>query len=130
VNNPIEAVSQWRGGALRPLCIFDAQRSTYKDKVTDTMAWSDIPTCKESGVDVEYQMLRGVFMPGGVTEEQVAFYVDLFKKMQETPDWQEFMNKGAFNQTTMTGPEFTSWLEKNEKLHEELMSEAGFLAKK
>ena len=26
VNNPIEAVSQWKAGALRPLCIFDAKR--------------------------------------------------------------------------------------------------------
>ena len=24
VNNPIEAVAQWRGGKLRPLCVFDA----------------------------------------------------------------------------------------------------------
>ena len=129
VNNPIEAVSQWRGGTLRPLCIFDAQRSTYKDKVTDTMAWSDIPTCKESGTDVEYQMLRGIFMPGGATPDQVAFYIELFKKLQATPDWQEFMNKGAFNQTTMSGAEFKTWLEKNEKLHTDLMTEAGFLAK-
>jgi tripartite-type tricarboxylate transporter receptor subunit TctC len=129
VNNPIEAVSQWRGGALRPLCIFDEQRSTYKDKVTDTMAWSDIPTCKESGADVEYQMLRGIFMPGGATPDQVAFYLDLFKKLQATPDWQDFMNKGAFNQTTMAGPEFKTWLETNEKLHKDLMTEAGFIEK-
>ena len=45
VNNPIEAVSHWRAGALRPLCVFDKQRMNYTDKVTDTMAWSDIPTC-------------------------------------------------------------------------------------
>ena len=25
VNNPIEAVAQWRGGKLRPLCVFDCQ---------------------------------------------------------------------------------------------------------
>jgi len=129
VNNPIEAVSQWRGGALRPLCIFDGQRSTYKEKVTDTMAWSDVPTCKESGADVEYQMLRGIFMPGGATPDQVAYYIELFKKLMATDDWKDFMDKGAFNQTSMTGDEFKSWLEKNEKLHTELMTEAGFLAK-
>ena len=28
VNTPIEAVAHWRAGALRPLCIFDAKRST------------------------------------------------------------------------------------------------------
>ena len=35
VNNPIEAVAHWRGGKLRPLCVFDAKRMPYKDKVTD-----------------------------------------------------------------------------------------------
>ena len=50
VNNPIEAVAQWRAGQLRPLCVFDDKRMPYKAKVTDTMSWGDIPTCKESGV--------------------------------------------------------------------------------
>src|SRR4051812_42468204 len=57
VNNPIEAVAQWRAGNLRPLCVFDAKRMPYKDKITGDMAWGDIPTCKEAGVDVEYTML-------------------------------------------------------------------------
>ena len=32
VNNPIEAVAQWRAGALRPLCVFDDTRMPYKEK--------------------------------------------------------------------------------------------------
>jgi tripartite-type tricarboxylate transporter receptor subunit TctC len=129
VNNPIEAVAQWKAGALRPLCIFDAKRSIYTGKVTSSQGWNDIPTCKESGLDVEYQMLRGIFMPSGVTEEQTAYYVELFKKVTATDDWKKFMEDGAFNQTVMTGPEFRSWVERAEKLHTELMREAGFLAK-
>jgi putative tricarboxylic transport membrane protein len=128
VNNPIEAVSQWKGGNLRPLCIFDTKRSTYTEKVTTDMAWSDIPTCKESGVDTEYQMLRGIFTSPGATPEQVAFYVGLFKKISETPDWQKFMADGAFNQTSMSGDEFKKWLEAAETRHQALMKEAGFLA--
>jgi putative tricarboxylic transport membrane protein len=128
VNNPIEAVSQWKAGALRPLCLFDGKRSVYKDKVTSTMAWSDIPTCREAGVDTEYQMLRGIFMAPGVKQEHVAYYVDLFKKVMATEDWKNFMEQGAFNQTFMAGDEFKQWLEKAEKLHHDLMKEAGFLA--
>jgi tripartite-type tricarboxylate transporter receptor subunit TctC len=128
VNNPIEAVSQWKAGALKPLCIFDAKRSIYTDKVTATMAWSDIPTCKEGGVDTEYQMLRGIFMPPGVKPEQVAYYVDLFKKVMATDDWKRFMQDGAFNQTFMTGDAFKTWVAANDQRHHELMKEAGFLA--
>ena len=130
VNNPIEAVAQWRAGKLRPLCLFDDHRLPYKAKVTDTMSWGDIPTCKESGVPTDYVMLRGIFMAPGVTPEQTAFYVDLLKKVRETPEWKEFMEKGAFNTTSLTGPEFRTWLEKAEAMHSQLMTEAGFMAKK
>ena len=34
VNNPIEAVAQWRAGSLRPLCVFDDKRMPYKQKMT------------------------------------------------------------------------------------------------
>ncbi len=129
VNNPIEAVAQWRGGALRPLCVFDDTRMPYKTKVTADMSWNDIPTCKESGVAMDYVMLRGIFMAPGVTPDQVAFYVDLFKKVRETAEWKDFMEKGAFNQTFMAGPEYVKWVEAAEKTHQDLMKEAGFLAK-
>jgi len=129
VNNPIEAVAQWRAGQLRPLCVFDEHRMPYKAKVTDTMSWGDIPTCKESGVPTDYVMLRGIFMAPGVTPEQTAFYVDLLKKVRETPDWKDFMEKGAFNTTSMSGAEYRAWLEKAEAMHKQLMTEAGFLAK-
>ena len=128
VNNPIEAVAQWRGGQLRPLCLFDTKRSSYTAKVTKDMAWSDIPTCKESGVDVDYLMLRGIFMPGGVTAEQSQFYVDVLKKVRDTPEWKKFMEDGAFNTTALTGKEYADWVAKEDKRHYELMKEAGFLA--
>ena len=129
VNNPIEAVAQWRAGKLRALCVFDDHRMPYKEKVTDSQSWGDIPTCKEAGVPTDYVMLRGIFMAPGVTPEQTAFYVDLLKKVRETPDWKDFMEKGAFNTTTMSGAEFRAWLEKAEATHKQLMTEAGFLAK-
>lgn len=129
VNNPIEAVAQWRAGKLRPLCVFDDVRMPHKDKVTETMSWYDIPTCTEAKVPTDYVMLRGIFMAPGVTPDQVAFYVDLLKKVRDTPDWKDYMEKGAFNTTSMTGPEFRKWLESAEALHKQLMTEAGFIAK-
>jgi len=129
VNNPIEAVAQWRAGSLRPLCVFDDARMPYKEKVTATQSWNDIPTCAEAGVKTDYTMLRGIFMPPGVTAEQTAFYVELMKKVRATPDWKDYMEKGAFNQTAMSGPEYTQWLTTAEAAHRTLMTEAGFLAK-
>ena len=73
-------------------------------------------------------MLRGIFMPAGVEQEHVDFYVDLFEKVRETPEWQDFMSKGAFNTTFMTGDEYKEWVAQTAELHQNLMAEAGFLA--
>ncbi len=39
------------------------------------------------------------------------------------------MEKGAFNTTAISGAEYRKWLEANEALHKQLMTEAGFMAK-
>ena len=130
VNNPIEAVAHWRGGNLRPLCVFEQKRLPYKEKVTKDMSWADIPVCKEAGLDVDYLMLRGIFMPPGVKPEHVQYYVDLFKKVMGTPEWKKLMEEGAFNTTALTGKAYAEWVAKEEKRHMELMKNAGFLAAK
>jgi putative tricarboxylic transport membrane protein len=128
VNNPIEAIAQWRGGEIRPLCVFDSKPLDYHDKIAGDKSWSDVPTCKSQGLDIEYLMLRGIFMAPGATSDQTNFYIDLMKKVRETPEWKELMQNGAFNQTFMTGAEHTKWLEAEEKKHRELMKDAGFMS--
>ena len=130
VNNPIEAVAQWRGGNLRPLCVFDQKRLPYKNKVTDRMSWADIPVCKEVGLDVDYLMLRGIFMAPGVSQDHVQYYVDLFKKVMATPEWQKLMEEGAFNKTALVGKEYADWVAREEARHVSLMKAAGFIAGK
>ena len=129
VNNPSENVAQWRAGQVRALCVFSEQRMAHKAKVAGNLAWSDIPTCKESGVDFQYQMLRAIMMPPGVTPDQVAFYANLMKKVVAAPEWKEYMEKNALKETFLTGKDFTQFLEKDEAFHKKLMAEAGFLAK-
>jgi tripartite-type tricarboxylate transporter receptor subunit TctC len=128
VNNPIEAESHWRSGALRPLCVMDKERLPYKAKLTTTQSWYDVPTCASAGLPVEYLMLRGIFMPPGVTPDQVKYYLDLFQKVRALPEWKDFMEKGAFKQTFMSGDAYVDWLGKNEQAHRVLMKEAGFMA--
>jgi len=129
VNNPSENLEVWRAGQVRALCVFDKERISYKTKVTETQAWSDIPTCKEEGLDMQYLMLRAMFLPGKVTAEQTAFYVDLFKKVTQTPEYKEYMEKQALKPVFMTGPEMLKFLEADDALNKELMTEAGFVAK-
>jgi putative tricarboxylic transport membrane protein len=129
VNNPNEAVSHWRGGKLRPLCVFDGKPMPYKEAIADGKSWADIPTCKSQGLNMEYLMLRGIFMSPGATKDQVDYYVELFKKVRATPEWDDLMKQGAFNTTFMTGADYVKWVDAAEKEHVQLMKDADFLAK-
>ena len=128
VNNPSENLEVWRAGQVRPLCVFSKERIGYKNKVTDTMSWNDIPTCKDEGVDVSYQMLRAMFLPGGVKPEETAFYVDLFKKITQTQEYKDYMEKQALKPVWMTGNEMLKFLEEDDALNKGLLTEAGFVA--
>lgn len=127
-NNPAEEIANWRGGSTRPLCIFSTEKLPYQEKVTAELGWSDIPTCASEGLDVSYQMLRGFFMPGGVTPEQQAYYADLFKKVAENQEWKDYMARNALIPDFREGKEFVTFLEGDETKHQMLLSKAGFLA--
>ena len=128
VNNPSENLEVWRAGQVRPLCVFSRERIQYKNKVTDTMSWNDIPTCPAEGLDVTYQMLRAFFLPGKVTPEQTAFYVDLMKKITQTGEFKDYMEKQALKPVFLTGNDMLKFLEQDDKLNTSLMTEAGFVA--
>ena len=129
VNNPSENLEVWRAGQVRALCVFDKERIAYTAKVTATQSWHDIPTCKEEGLDVQYLMLRAIFLPGKVTPEQQAFYVDLFQKVTQTPEYKEYMEKQALKPIFLTGKDMQQFLEEDDTLNKSLMTEAGFVAK-
>src|SRR6266699_1415120 len=128
VNNPSENLEVWRAGQVRALCVFDKERISYKTKVTDTQSWNDVPTCKEEGLDIQYLMLRAMFLPGKVTPEQQAFYVDLFQKVTQTPEYKDYMEKQALKPIFLTGNDMLKFLEEDDALNKSLMTEAGFVA--
>ncbi len=122
VNNPIEAVGQWEGGRLRPLAIFAANRSPFAK-------WKDVPTMKELGVPIEYQMLRGVFGPPDMPAEAVAFYQDVFRKVLDTKEMADFIELGSYDKAFLTGAEFARWLEQKDATVRRLMEKGGLVEK-
>ena len=64
-----------------------------------------------------------------MSKDVVDYYVGVLTKVRETPEWKDFMAKGAFNQSFMTGDEFKKWLTDASAQHQQLMDKAGFLHK-
>jgi len=123
VNNPIECVSHWKAGRVRPLAVFDTTRLSVGE-------WKDIPTVKEAlGVDVNYLMLRGIFGAPNMPKDAVDWYVSFLKKISETPEWKKYMEDGALKPAFASGAEYVKWVEENEQLHKDLMAKGGLLKK-
>ncbi len=121
VNNPIECVSHWKAGRVRPLAVFDTARLPVGE-------WKDIPTIKEAlGVDVNYLMLRGLFGAPNMPKDAVDWYIGFLKKISETPEWKKYMEDGALKPAFASGAEYVKWVEENEQLHKDLMAKGGLL---
>ena len=123
VNNPIECVSHWKAGRVRPLAVFDAARIPDAE-------WKEIPTVKEAlGLDIQYNMLRGIFGAPNMPKDAVEWYVGFLKKVYETPEFKDYLGKGALKPAFASGAEYVKWVEGAEQLHKDLMTKGGLLKK-
>lgn len=123
VNNPSEQVSHWRAGNVRPLAVIAHQRIPLP-------MWDKIPTLKEAtGVDLEYTMFRGILAPPGISKEVQDGYVALFKKVTETKDWKDYLEKYALSGSFLSGPELVKWLGEKEASTKAAMEKGGMLKK-
>lgn len=123
VNNPIECVSHWKAGRVRPLAVFDQERIAVPE-------WKDIATVKEAlGTDIHYLMLRGIFGAPDMPKDALAWYVDFLRKVTETARWKKYMQEAALKPAFTSGPEYVKWIQDNEALHRDLMAKGGLLKK-
>jgi len=130
VNNPSESLGQWRGGTQRPLCAFSPKRLPQGPKVTATEGWSDVPTCVEQGLAIsQYEQPRTVWLPGKVNGDQAAFYVDLMKKVQATPEWKDYIEKTSQVDTFLTGSAFEAFIKEDLTHLKQVAGEQGWLVK-
>ena len=128
VNNPSESIGQWKGSTQRPLCVFKKEQLPKGPKVTADQSWSDIPTCASTGIEVpEYSQPRTVWLPGGVTPDQVAFYVDLLKKVEATPEWAEYIQRTSQTSVLWSGAEFKKFIDEDLARSRKVATEQGWL---
>jgi putative tricarboxylic transport membrane protein len=88
VNNPAEQNEFWRAGNTKPIVQFTDER---------TEAFPDVPTAKELGHDVVYYMQRSINGPPGMSEEARDWYVQLFKTLYESQEWQDYCQSEGLN---------------------------------
>jgi putative tricarboxylic transport membrane protein len=130
VNNPSESVGSWRAGKVRALCVFSTQKLPAGPKITETLSWGDIPTCKDTGIAVEsFTQPRVVWMTGKVPADAQKYFVDLMKKVSETPEWKEYIDKTSQTSRYIGGADFKDFVDKDHARMRAVFEEQGWLVK-
>ncbi|WP_419898838.1 Bug family tripartite tricarboxylate transporter substrate binding protein [Roseomonas sp. USHLN139] len=128
VNNPSESIGGWRGGQVRPVCVFAPQRLPASAPVHNGVGWGDIPTCAEQGINItEYRMPRTVFLPPRVPENVAAYYAEVMKKVFDTPEWKEFTERTLQTARFLGAEEMRALMTKEEAASRALFQELGWL---
>jgi putative tricarboxylic transport membrane protein len=70
----------------------------------------DVPTLKESGIDVELYNWRGVFAPPGIQPAHRQALTDLVDRMYKSSQWQDEMKKRDWLGTWQPGIEFEAYI--------------------
>ncbi|WP_152044685.1 Bug family tripartite tricarboxylate transporter substrate binding protein [Aureimonas psammosilenae] len=98
-----EFESQIKAGTLRLLALTSAER----------LPGVDAPTLKESGLDVVLQNWRMVAAAPGITDEQKAAITADVKKMVDSKEWQDVLQRNGWDNAYLEGDAFKAELAKN-----------------
>jgi tripartite-type tricarboxylate transporter receptor subunit TctC len=118
VNNPSEALGFYQAKTVRPLVAFTPER---------IKAFPDTPTARELGHDLVYFMQRSVIAPPGVAKDVQAFYVGVFRKVHESPEWVKYTSEKALDRAFLTGDELTKFFVGEREMHRKLLKALGEL---
>ncbi len=116
VNNPSEALGFYESGDVIPLVAFTDERLPM---------FPDVPTLKETGSDFSYFMQRSVVGAPGMSDEALAYYTDLFNKVYESADWQEYKSSKSLMGDFMAGDDLTSYWTTQRDRHQSILKSSG-----
>jgi len=127
-NNPSESTGGWRGGQVRPVCVFRREPLPAGPRVTEAQSWSDIPPCAAQGITVdEFRMPRTVFLPPAVPPGAQSFWADVMRKVSETPEWQDYIQRTSQTAALLSPDQMRALMQTEERAARELYGPEGWL---
>ena len=114
VNNPSEGLGLYQQKKLRPLCAFlpDSPKGG---------AYQGLATCKSQGIAIDdYFIVRMIVGAPGMTQSQQQFWIDVFKKVYDSADWQKFMSDNALQPDFRSGVELRQLISQYQQLHQDI----------
>ena len=116
VNNPSEAGGFYRAKKVRALAALTESRLAN---------YPDVPTMRELGHDLVYTMQRSVVGPPNMPADATAYFIEVFRKVSESKEWQEYTTRDELDRAFLAGAELQSYLLKEREAHRKLLISMG-----
>ena len=116
VNNPSEALGFYEAGTVVPLASFTDKRLPM---------FKDTPTFKELGKNFEYYMQRSIVGAPGMSKGAQAYYMEMLKKVYNTPEWQDYMKKKSLQGELLQGDALMAYWKREYARHHEMLMKMG-----
>jgi tripartite-type tricarboxylate transporter receptor subunit TctC len=116
VSSIAAASGQIKAGKLRPLASFGAKRAA---------SLPDVPTLKESGIDVEFSLWVGLFAPKGTPDPVVARLREATREAVATPQFAATIKGIGDEVAYLDQPEFAKFWDEDAKRVESAVHSIG-----
>lgn len=84
---------------------------------------SQLPTCRELGIDAGFITWRGIFGPADMPEYAVVYWENILKEMSETKEWQVICKKYGWTMEYKNHEEFAEFLEQVNEEYKDLLAD-------
>lgn len=112
-----EGRAMMEAGRVKALAVLDSKRNP---------AFPDIPTAKEAtGVEVVGGTWRGLIGPEGMNQEATKTLEAAAKKVYDSKNFQDFMNKQGYGMEFKDSAEFTTFIKEQSDNYHQLIDELG-----
>ena len=114
-----EILGQVQAGRMRPLTVMSPHRLGG--------VLTDVPTARESGVDVDWVTWRGFFVPGNISNERYREWVDLFTRLAQAPEWEAARKANRWEPYVLLGDDFDAFVKQQVRDFREMSREIGLI---
>jgi tripartite-type tricarboxylate transporter receptor subunit TctC len=114
--HPAEVLSQVKAAEVRVLAVSSEKRINL---------WPDVPTMKESGVNVVYDQWRGCAAPKGTPAAVIEKMSALIKKAVESKEWVDFTASVGSTPLYQDPASFAKFVAEMDKVTREIAEAAG-----
>jgi putative tricarboxylic transport membrane protein len=122
INSVDEQLGLVEGKKIRLLAVSSPKRYTHP-------ALKDVPTLKESGIDLEWANMRYTFAGPDFPDYAKKYWLEIFTKMVKTPTWQQTISRYQWDDAFMIEG-LKEALDKKQAIVTDVLTKLGMTPKK